>query len=855
MEDQSSLQGDVSSRAFSPTSSFCRDMDISFHEHKDDIFAYIRQKVLDLEGIKFWISSCVQFSRLSSSASSSSSLSSKTSSLAATTSRCATKTSLTTTTRRGRATPTAIRQSSSVNETRSDSDNVDDDGDDYILIDSIEDATFNSKTVRAFPGHLDDDSLTEDVSLLFKDILAQFEEFTSHGSGWRLNRVTKIIVHSVRHNPLRRLKGNDDNEDDDSDNDHDSDNDNDNDINNDNDSDNDSDNDDDDDVTMAATTSVSSTASSTPCEHRRSNVPLDFDSSDSRFQVEKTYLATPNAVRGVLNVKNNDNKCILWSILAKLYPAKRNAGRVSHYKHHEVDIDMTGIRYPTPVTDIAKIEQQNDLTIHVFVCKQDGGIQPVRVSKREHPEENPQRHINLLLLFDNDRFHYALISRFRGLMNEPYYHAEFCYNCLKRFSSRPVLDNHRKSCIATQQILFPEENEFVTFKSRQKQMRAPFVIYADFECFNQVVTTTTTTATKHGGSSSSAAAPVAASVQDDSCTTHVPSGFCYLVVSSSSSITRKKFPVTYTGPNVVETFFDHMIQEERKIGKILKRKVPITFTDANAAAFLLTDACYVCDEPFDSKNIGDKVRDHDHLTGEYRGAAHINCNLAMRYSKTDPLNMFGFRIPIVFHNLRGYDGHLLMEAFGKYRGRRLSCIANSSEKFITFSTGSLQFIDSLQFLSASLDKLVHNLASKSHDSFHNLLRAFPRAAAAADDDEDTTAKKTLMRNMLLRKGVFPYDYFDGETKLHCTSLPTREQFVNRLKQQECSVDDYEHARKMWAEFKCKTFKEYHDLYMKIDVLQLSDVFENFRDVAMATYKLDPANYITLASYAWDSMLR
>ena len=112
-------------------------------------------------------------------------------------------------------------------------------------------------------------------------------------------------------------------------------------------------------------------------------------------------------------------------------------------------------------------------------------------------------------------------------------------------------------------------------------------------------------------------------------------------------------------------------------------------------AFRTTETCHVCDKPLE----GDSVRDHCHITGKYRGAAHNACNLKLR------LNPKTTTIPVVFHNLRGYDSHLLMQAISKVEGE-ISCIPNNTEKYISFSLGQLRFIDSAQFLLASLDKLV-----------------------------------------------------------------------------------------------------------------------------------------------------
>ena len=112
-------------------------------------------------------------------------------------------------------------------------------------------------------------------------------------------------------------------------------------------------------------------------------------------------------------------------------------------------------------------------------------------------------------------------------------------------------------------------------------------------------------------------------------------------------------------------------------------------------AFRMAETWHVCDKPLE----GDSVRDHCHITGKYRGAAHKACYLKLwLYPKTTI-------IPVVFHNLRSYDPHLLMQSISKVEGR-VSCIPNNTERYISFSLGQLRFIDSAQFLLASLDKLV-----------------------------------------------------------------------------------------------------------------------------------------------------
>jgi hypothetical protein len=96
---------------------------------------------------------------------------------------------------------------------------------------------------------------------------------------------------------------------------------------------------------------------------------------------------------------------------------------------------------------------------------------------------------------------------------------------------------------------------------------------------------------------------------------------------------------------------------------------------------------------------------------------------------------------------------------------------------------------------------------------------------------------------------------DGEAKLQETELPAREAFFSRLRQEECSTESYAHAQQIWHDFGCSTIREYHDLYLRCDVLQLADVFEAFRSMSLREYGLDPVHYVSAQHQSMDAMLR
>ena len=241
----------------------------------------------------------------------------------------------------------------------------------------------------------------------------------------------------------------------------------------------------------------------------------------------------------------------------------------------------------------------------------------------------------------------------------------------------------------------------------------------------------------------------------------------------------------------------------------------------------------------------DKVRDHCHYTGKYRGAANNSCNLKYRKPKF---------IPVVFHNLSGYDSHLFIKKLGS-PNENMDCIPNNEEKYVSFSknikvgeykdrktgefkdkTFKIRFIDSFKFMGSSLEALVNNLPK---DAFNNLERYYTKEEAI----------------LIKRKGVYPYEYMNTEERFNETKLPPKEAFYSRLSGEGITNEDYKHALNVWDVFKMKTFKDYHELYNETDVLLLADVFENFRDNNLKIYGLDPAHYFTAPGLSWDACLK
>jgi hypothetical protein len=366
-------------------------------------------------------------------------------------------------------------------------------------------------------------------------------------------------------------------------------------------------------------------------------------------------------------------------------------------------------------------------------------------------------------------------------------------------------------------------------------MRVPYIIYADFETLNVPVEGC-------GGD------------PDESWTRQLakqtPCGYRYVVVGSDGEAVP---PVLYRGEDAVEHFMASLQRELESINDICRDPKKMAMTQEDRKSFLKAVDSHVCGGSLARY----RVRDHCHITGRYRGAAHNECNMKLRIypHKT--------KVPIAFHNLRGYDGHLLIQAIGKINTKRLvwkkdktgkwaqvekadtiGCIPNNMEKYMTFSLGQLQFIDTLQFMNSSLDKLAANLQTED-------LRITGRWHTEPAPGVLRVEALALLR----RKGVYPYECVDSFERFDETQLPPKEAFYSRLSGQHITDADYQHALRVWKAFGCKTFSDYHDIYLRTDVLLLADVFETFCNTSTKHYGLDPAHYYTAPGMSWDELLK
>ena len=547
-----------------------------------------------------------------------------------------------------------------------------------------------------------------------------------------------------------------------------------------------------------------------------------------------SYIQLPselrNSKKGLINMKNEDNECFRWCHIRHINPQEKYPQRIKKTDKQYVEkLDYSGVEFPVGVKHYNKIEKQNSININVFGYENKQPY-PIYVSKEKYED-----HMELLLVTEKENKHYVLIKDFNRFMYNQTKHEHrkhFCMHCLQCFSSDRVLSSHKENCIqvnGTQAIKMPnKDNNILKFNNFHKQQPVPFVIYADFEAITEKVQGCQQEGNK---------------LYTEAYQTHTDCGYGYKVVCCYDDKYTKPIQL-YRGEKAVYKFMENILEEVKYCKRVMKKyfNKPLRMTEENEQEFKKATTCHICDKKYTEKDI--QVRVHCHITGKYRGSAHQECNLKLR------INPEEIKIPVIFHNLRGYDSHFIMQEIGAivkkhaYKNNKgeekqmnINAIPNNMEKYMAFMLGNhLTFIDSFQFMSLSLDELVSNLP-----------------AEALKYTNKRFQKEKL--NLMTRKGIYPYDYMDSFEKFNKTELPTKEEFYSILNNEHISDEDYCHAKKVWNTFQLQTMGEYHNLYLKSDILLLADVFENFRKTCLQYYKLDPCHYFTSPGLSWDAMLK
>ena len=392
-------------------------------------------------------------------------------------------------------------------------------------------------------------------------------------------------------------------------------------------------------------------------------------------------------------------------------------------------------------------------------------------------------------------------------------------------------------------------------------MKLPFLIYADLECLLEKMSTCQNNSNKSSTTKINK---------------HTPSGYS---IFTNCSFYKSKNKINYSrGDDCMKKFCKDLREQAMKIVNYEKKRMVLLTTEEKI--HYNKKKCYICKKEFNNNDKKQqKVKDHCHYTGKYRGAAHNICNLRYKVPK---------EIPVVFHKGSIYDYDFIIKELVKEFEGNFDCLGENTEKYITFSVSikkkieneasieinyKIKYFDSCRFMSSLLSKLVDNLSEGIHNGKCSdcessldyikikneklLLKCFNYNSYYKKNFNNTYSFCNNVLNkfvLLLRKGVYPYEYMDSWEKFNEASLPSKEDFYSNLNMEDIDDIDYRHSNNVFKGFKLENLGDYHDLYVQSDTLLLADVFNNFRDMCKE-YELDPAHFLSLSGLAWQAYLK
>ena len=406
------------------------------------------------------------------------------------------------------------------------------------------------------------------------------------------------------------------------------------------------------------------------------------------------YIKIPLRSNAILNVENNDKYCFLWSILAWLHPCNNNhPNRVSNYKQYFNELNIQDFDFTNGFrcSDVHKFNELNNLSVNIFELNfyQDQNQWKHKLIPIEISKNNSDRVIDLAIY----KNHYILIKKldvFLGDHNKKF----ICRQCLSSYTSENMLMKHKQKCGEDNITTITTSNKsHLHWEKHFHKNPLYFRIYADFEADNEknisIIGNKTTNVYKQN-----------------------PILNGYHIVSELENVLTSDYYKSPLGYDNVDWFVDEVIKLENKMAFYFKNtKKDIIMTEEDEEDYKNDNICRFCEKTIES----DKVRDHCHLTGNYRGAAHSKCNNNVTQKQSN-------LIPFIFHNFSNYDCHMFFKKLVDKKKDKVAfdIIPKTNEEYISVTYGCIRFIDSYRFLSSGLDSLVKTLVDNSHKTLKNL---------------------------------------------------------------------------------------------------------------------------------------
>ena len=414
--------------------------------------------------------------------------------------------------------------------------------------------------------------------------------------------------------------------------------------------------------------------------------------------------------KSTINPKNNELKCFQYAATLALnfdniniHPEKISKIRPFIDQYNWKDID-----FPATSKDWKKFELNNKVALNILFVLHN--TKKIQLAYRSKYNLTHNKQIILLMITDGEKWHYLVVKNLSGLLRgiTCNHNADFyCLNCFCSYSTKNKVEKYKKICENHDycHVEMPtKDNNIIKYNHGEKSIKIPFTLYADLECLFEKMSTCQNDPNKSSITKINK---------------HTPSGYS---IFTNCSFDKSKNKISYyRGDDYMKKFCKDLREHSTRTINYEKKNM-ISLIPEEKIHHNKQKVCYICKKEFDNNNKKQqKVRDHYHYTGKYRGAAHNICNLRYKIPK---------EIPVVFHNGSTYDYHFIIKELVKEFEGNFECLGENTEKYITFSvpikkkidnkdleiTYKIKFIDSYRFMSSSLSKLVDNLSEGIHNN-------------------------------------------------------------------------------------------------------------------------------------------
>ena len=381
-----------------------------------------------------------------------------------------------------------------------------------------------------------------------------------------------------------------------------------------------------------------------------------------------SYIELAKWIKGrksIINPKDNDHKCFQYAVTLALNHDKidRNPQRISKIRPFIDQYNWKDIGFPASSKDWKKFEQNNE-SIALNILYVPHNTKKIHIAYKSRHNLTPENQVILLMITDGEKWHCLVVKNLSGLLRgvTSNHHGDFyCLNCFYSYSTKNKLEAHEKICENHDycHVEMPtKDNNTIKYNQRKKSIKLPFTIYADLECLLEKMSTCINN-------------------PNESSTTvinkHTPSGYSKFT-SCSFDESKNKFNY-YRGDDCMKKFCKDLREHAMKIINYEeKRMVPLTTKEE--ICYNKQKMCYICKKEFNNNDKKQqKVKDHCHYTGKYRGVPHNICNLRYKVPK---------EIPVVFYNGSTYDYHFIIKELVKEFDGNFDCLGENTEKYITF---------------------------------------------------------------------------------------------------------------------------------------------------------------------------